>query len=81
MNALASFGVLVLLTIGLTEVIKRATKAPKSIIPLIALIVGFCLNLLGNITDITSLTWLTGIACGLSAAGLFDQKKILELFK
>ncbi len=81
MNELASFGALVAITIGITEVIKRATKAPTSIIPLIAFIVGFVLNLIGNVTNITSLTLLTGFAIGLSASGLFDQKKIVDLVR
>jgi len=81
MTELLSFGVLVLLTIGVTEVIKRATKAPKSIIPAIALLIGLALTILGNITTLTSLTFLAGIAVGLSAVGLFDQKDIIGLLK
>lgn len=81
MNELLSFVVLVALTIGITEVIKLATKISKNTVPLIALIVGFCLTLIGHCTDITSLTILAGIAVGLSASGLFDQKKLLSLLK
>ena len=81
MTELASFGVLVLLTIGVTEVIKRALKVPKTIIPAIALVVGLALTILGSITTITSLTFLAGIAVGLSAVGLFSQKDIIGLLK
>ena len=81
MSELLSFGVLVLLTIGVVEVAKRALKLPKTIIPAVALVVGLVLTIVGNIADITSLTFLAGIAVGLSSVGLFDQKKLLGLLK
>ena len=81
MNEILSFAVLVALTIGLTEVVKQASKAPKNFIPLIALVLGFVLTLVGNLTSITSFTVLTGIAIGLSSVGLFSQKKLLEGLK
>lgn len=77
MSAILSFGVLVALTIGITEVIKRAGKVPTRFIPLIALVVGFGLTLIGDLTTLTSVSILTGIAVGLSACGLFDQKLIV----
>jgi len=77
MSELLSFAVLVALTIGVTEVIKRAGNVPTRFIPAIALILGFILCLIGNLTSITSITILTGIAVGLSSSGLFDQKLIL----
>jgi len=81
MNELLSFGVLVLLTIGVVEVIKRALKLPKTIVPAVALAVGLVLTIVGNISDITSLTFLAGIAVGLSSVGLFSQKDIIGLLK
>lgn len=69
------------MTIGIVQVIKKACKLTDNIVPAVALIAGLILTILGNILDITPLTFLTGIAVGLSASGLFDQKKILELIK
>ena len=81
MDSLISFTLLVLLTIGVVEVVKRALKIPKNLIPAVALVVGLVLTIVGNITTITSLTFLAGIAVGLSSVGLFDQKKLLGLLK
>lgn len=81
MNELLSFGILVLLTVGVVEAAKRALKLPSSIIPAVALVVGLVLTIVGNLSDITSLTFLAGIAVGLSSVGLFDQKKLLGLIK
>ena len=77
MSELLSFGVLVLLTIGLTEVAKRALKLNERFVPLAALVLGFILCLVGNLTNITPLTILMGIAVGLSASGLFDNGKAI----
>jgi len=81
MTELLSFGVLVLLTVGVVEAAKRALKLPSSIVPAVALFTGLILTIVGNITDITSLTFLAGIAVGLSSVGLFDQKKLIGLLK
>ena len=74
MTELLTFGGLTALTVGVTEIAKRA-KCPERLIPIVALIIGFGLTLIGNVTDITSLTVLTGIAVGLSAIGLFSGVK------
>lgn len=73
-----SFMILVAITVGVTEVIKQAAKVPKRFIPLIALVIGFGLCLVGSLANITSVSILTGIAVGLSACGLFDQKKLIK---
>ncbi len=78
MTELYSFVVLVAITIGVSEVIKRAFRLDARFIPLVALVVGFILTLVGSLTDITTLTILTGLAVGLSSCGLFDQKKLLN---
>lgn len=75
MDIITSLTVLIALTIGLTEVIKKALGLNKRFLPLTALVIGFSLNLIGSITEITSLTILTGIVVGLSASGLFDNLK------
>ena len=72
-----SFSVLVALTSGVVEVLKRLGTA-KKYLPLTSLLVGFILTLVGNLTTLTSLTYLTGIAVGLSAVGLFSQSKMLK---
>jgi len=75
MESLVCFSVLTLLTTGITEVIKKAVKPPKGVIPLIALIVGFFLTMIADFSTFSSLSILTGIAIGLSASGLFDLTK------
>jgi len=76
MTELLSFGALVLITSGVTEVIKRA-GLPKRFLPLVALAVGFLINLIGSFT-LTPLSVLTGLAVGLSASGLFDLTKVVK---
>jgi len=80
MTELLSFGALVLIAIAVTEVGKKA-GLPKRIIPIVALVVGFCLTLIANLTGITELTIITGIAVGCAAAGTFDIAKISILGK
>jgi len=78
MDTITSFVVLAALTTGLVEVVKRATGLENRYLPLTALILGIGLTLIGNIANLTSLAILTGIAVGLSAAGLFDQTKLFK---
>jgi len=78
MDIVISFALLVALTTGVVEVIKRIIGVESKFLPLVALIVGILLTFLGGITNLTSLTILTGIAVGLSAAGLFDHSKLLK---
>ena len=75
MTELLSFGGLTILTIGITEIGKRA-GIPEKYVPLLALVIGICLALIGNLTTITTLSILTGVAVGLSASGLYDQKSL-----
>lgn len=77
MNELLSFSALVAVTTGLTEAIKRGLKLKSRFVPLLALILGVILVLIANLTSITSLTIVTGIAVGLSSSGLYDHKAIL----
>jgi len=74
MNELLSFGALTALTVGLTEVIKRV-GVPDKFIPLTAVVVGIILVVLGDITTLTTLSVISGIAVGLSAIGLFSGVK------
>lgn len=69
--------ILVALTIGLTELIKRSSDIDNKYLPLISLFFGLVLSLIwldGTIKDAI----LNGIIVGLSASGLFDHTKILE---
>lgn len=74
MSELLSFGFLVVLTTGLTEVLKRAIKMPTRFVPLTALVLGL---ILGVVAEFSLLGLVTGVAIGLSSCGLFDQKLIL----
>ena len=78
MDTITSFVVLVALTTGLVEVVKRATGLENRYLPLTALILGIGLTLIGNIANLTPLAVLTGIAVGLSSSGLFDQSKLFK---
>jgi len=78
MEAITSFGVLVVITTAVVEVLKRATGLNKKFIPLTSLIVGLILNFIAVGFYFNSITILTGIVIGLSAAGLFDQTKLLK---
>ena len=73
-----SFGGLVVITIGIVEVIKRAVGLNNNLLPLVGLVVGVVLVVLANFTGLTALPILGGLVVGLSAAGLYDQKKIIE---
>lgn len=69
--------ILVALTIGLTELIKRSSDIDNKYLPLISLFFGLVLSLIwldGTIKDAI----LNGVIVGLSASGLFDHTKILE---
>jgi len=78
MEIVISFTLLVALTTGVVEAIKKIVGVDSRFLPLIALIAGIALTFLGGITNLTSLTILTGLAVGLSAAGLFDHTKLLK---
>jgi len=71
-----TIALLVGLTIGLTEVIKRTSSLDKKYLPLVSLLFGIALSVVwveGSIKD----GLLQGIIVGLSASGLFDQTKIV----
>lgn len=81
LDGLTSFGVLVALTSGVVQVVKKIGVENKWL-PLIALFVGILLTFLGGAVEITTLSVLTGIAVGLSAVGLFENlskaKKVVK---
>ena len=78
MEGLTSFAVLVALTTGLVEVVKRTAGLPTRFVPLTALVAGLVLTGVGGVLDFTPLTLLTGVAVGLSSVGLFAQTKVLN---
>ena len=65
---------LIPLTIGIVEVVKRATKMGSRYIPLVAVVVGLVLAFLLNV-EVLSSTLLPGAVAGLSAVGLWDIAK------
>ena len=75
---LTSFAVLTALTIGVVEAIKRTKILPRKYIPLLAVIAGLLLTSTAGAFNLSHLTILEGIAVGLSAVGLYNQKKIAE---
>ncbi len=86
MEPFITFTVLVALTIGVTEVVKRLTKITKQITPAVALAVGVVLTFIGSVTNLSSVVLLdsillSGIVVGLSASGLFDQKLLFPTKK
>jgi len=73
-ESLTSFGVLVALTIGITEVIKRAFSVETKFVPLGSVAIGLILVAVANFTELAELPILLGLVIGLTASGLFDQK-------
>jgi len=65
--------VLVALTIGLVEVIKRINIIQERFLPAISLIIGSILYV--SLNGISVKTLIIGIAIGLSSSGLFDIGK------
>ena len=80
MTELLTFSGLVVLTIGVTEIGKRV-GIPTRLIPVLSLVVGFCLTLIANFASIGNLEILTGVAVGLAGCGLFDVAKLTVLGK
>lgn len=76
LDGLTSFAALTALTVGVVQVIKKAAGLEKRWVPLTALLCGIILTFVGGWANITSISVLTGLAVGLSAAGLWDQKAI-----
>ena len=79
---LVSIGGLTLLTIGVVQAIKTIIGLKKEAIPLVALIIGVVLALIASVTNLSPLSIgeavFTGLAVGLSASGLYDQKKLFK---
>jgi len=73
-----TLAVLVALTIGLVEVIKRLKLLQERFLPAVSLIMGSILYV--SLNGISVRTIVLGIAIGLSASGLFDigKKTILD---
>jgi len=69
-----TLAVLVALATGVVEAVKLF-KVPKRFIPLVAILVGVCLNLVFRFGGDVGQQVLIGIAIGLSSAGLFDFAK------
>ena len=65
-----------MITIGVVEVLKRAFGLETKLLPLTGLVTALILVALGVWTGLTDLPILAGVVVGLSAAGLYDQKKI-----
>jgi len=81
MEPVIAFGILVALTVGIVEAVKRALKVPKKLIPILSLVIGIVLLLIGRVSGFVDLNLFIGIAVGLSASGLFDNAKILTVLK
>lgn len=79
-----TFAILIAITIGLVQVIKKSRMISTDRIPLTAVIVGIVLNCLANVSTIFA-SWtglgemiVIGVVIGLSSVGLFSQKSILK---
>jgi hypothetical protein len=66
------FGILIAVTVGMVEVLKRA-KVSSRFLPICALIIGVALSMMA--IDFTTRTVLTGLVVGLSSMGLFTGTK------
>ena len=83
MTEVISFALLVALTTGVVEALKKVGVNFDKFIALAGLAIGVVLTYLGNLTGTVDLVILnslplTAIAVGLAACGLFDQSKILK---
>lgn len=65
--------ILIPITIGLVEVIKREFKPNKKLVPLISLVVAVCLSLFFN--GLSKQAFAYGVFIGLSASGLYSGVK------
>ena len=86
MEPFITLAILVALTIGVTEVVKRVTGITKQITPVVALAVGIVLTYVGSVSNLSTVVLLdsvllSGIVVGLSASGLFDQKLLFPTKK
>ena len=86
MEPVITLAILVALTVGVTEVIKRFTGITKQVTPIVALAVGIVITFVGSVTNLSTVVLLdsvllSGIVVGLSASGLFDQKLLFPTKK
>ena len=65
--------ILIAITLGVTEVVKRV-KMPTRFLPLVALVIGIALAFIAQIGTI-GINVLAGLTIGLTASGLFSGVK------
>jgi len=66
------FGILIAVTVGIVEVLKRA-KVSSRFLPICSLFIGVCLSILAF--TLTTNAVMSGLVVGLSAMGLFTGTK------
>lgn len=66
-------GVLIAITIGIVEVLKKIDTIPSKYIPVLAIIVGVLLTLISGYEPASGL--ITGLIVSLSAMGLYSGSK------
>lgn len=75
-------GILLALTIGIVEAIKRTGKIKSQYVPITAILVGILISGLINLDNLQWSVIITGIVAGLSSCGLWDLgSKTIETFK
>lgn len=67
---------LIAITLGLTEVLKRAFNIPKNLLPLVAVVTAFVIGGISALAGLTEMLFYEGIIAGLAAGGLWDLGKI-----
>lgn len=67
--------IIIALTVGLTETVKRAFKVPSRFAPLVSLVFGISLAFLNNPGVSVSDIILAGVIVGLTASGLYSGGK------
>ncbi|MDF1498776.1 MAG: holin [Patescibacteria group bacterium] len=72
-------GVLIAITVGVVEVLKKADKLPKKYIPLLAVIIGTLITQIASFDQLGGI--VTGLIVGLSAIGLYSGSKSTFLKK
>jgi len=72
--------ILVALTVGLVEVVKKLGVAGKYI-PLVAIVIGITFAIIGDVSGELVVNITTGLGIGLASCGLFDFTKKTVLGK
>jgi hypothetical protein len=67
-----TFAVLVAITIGLVEILKRTKRIKNEYLPLASLVIGFLVTLVAGITNFSNITLLQGLIVGLVGSGSYD---------